>query len=207
MLRRHFFDWKMYLFVSRHVFLWLETIFSLSHTKFVSRDRFLLNFSSFNQFFALAHKILCREIDFYIFEAIFWFLFIQKLKTSFQISTCVIKSQSRSHQQHGFQNFWSVPLKNSCVLNFRLKNYFFSIFFKKIEKNAKKGPIAPILSNRVTFFWLFCTLRTHFEFFFYSGDQIRIFESHSVVWMRFAILTQVRQRIQKAYYLQIWAPK
>ena len=102
--------------------------------------------------------------------------------------------------------FWKKLFSLNFLKNF-VRSKIFSIFVKKIEKNAKNGPIHFILSNRVTFFWHFCTLRTHFEFFFYSGDQIRIFGSHSVVWMRFAILTQVSLGKPNAYYLQIWAPK
>ena len=104
----HFFDVWITFFASK-TFFWLKDVsFRLEKHFFVTRDNF----------FALAHKILCREIDFYIFEAIFWFLFIQKLKTAFQISTCVIKSQSRSLNSMDSKISDRSPLKIRAFLTF-----------------------------------------------------------------------------------------
>ena len=128
----HFFDVWITFFASK-TFFWLKDVsFRLEKRFFVTRDNFFalahkicvarsiyINFSSFNQFFALAHKILCREIDFYIFEAIFWFLFIQKLKTAFQISTCVIKSQSRSLNSMDSKISDRSPLKIRAFLTYK----------------------------------------------------------------------------------------
>ena len=121
----NFFCFEDIFLIERCIFSSRETFFCDSRQFFRSRTQnlcreidFILNFSSFNQFFALAHKILCREIDFYIFEAIFWFLFIQKLKTAFQISTCVIKSQSRSLNSMDSKISDRSPLKIRAFLTF-----------------------------------------------------------------------------------------
>ena len=88
-----------------------------------------------------------------------------------------------------------------------MRSTFFSIFSKKIEKKWKKGAIHSILSNRVTFFSLFSTLRTHFEFFSERKSIITKKKSRFIVCVCFAILTQVSTYKHNAYYLQIWAPK
>ena len=84
-----------------------------------------------------------------------------------------------------FKIFWKIFVRSN----------FFSILFKKIEKKCKKGPIHSILSNRVTFFSLFSTLRTHFEFFSERKSIITKKKSRFIVCVRFAILTQVSNKI------------